>query len=430
MSEAAIVLFVLLFLLLFSSTPIAVALGLATFAYFFYYTTIPLTQVPETLFNALNTFPLMAIPMFVLAATIMSRGGISDRLTKAGIALVGQFRGGLAMTAVLSCIFFAAISGSSPATVVAVGTLMIPAMINSGYGKDFSTGLIATSGSLGILIPPSIPLIVYGIATEQSIGDLFIAGILPGLIAGAMLLLMVVVVSRRRQYGTGEHAISMTRKEKVQAVRDSALSLLLPLLVLGGIYGGIFTPTEASGVAVAYSLVVGALIYRELTWKSFLDVMRDTVIATSVIMLIIAAAALFSFLLSRTGLPAAATAWVQETFTDRFTFLLAVNLFLFVIGMFIETAAAILVLAPILVPIAVGFGVDPVHFGLIMVVNLALGMITPPVGVNLFAACQVARLPIERIVPALLPFFAVIGICVLLVTYVPWISLGLRDLLY
>ena len=425
MSTAAIALFVVLFLLLFSSAPIAVALGLATFAYFFYFTTIPLTQVPETLFNALNTFPLVAIPMFVLAATIMSRGGISERLIKAGLAVVGQFRGGLAITAVLSCVFFAAISGSSPATVVAVGTLLIPAMINSGYGKDFSTGLIATSGSLGILIPPSIPLIVYGIATEQSIGDLFIAGILPGLVAGAMLLLMVVIVSRRRQYGTGEHAIDMTRKEKVQALRDAVLSLMLPLLVLGGIYGGIFTPTEAAAMAVFYAFVISFFVYRELSFKDLGSVLLAASRVSAMVMFIIANGVLFSFVLTAERIPNEVTEALVALDLQPWTFLLMVTVILLLAGCFMETSSAILIIAPILLPIAMELGIDPIHLGIIMVMNLEIGMITPPLGLNLFVASGLSGMSVLRVAKAAVPSALVLLTALLLVTYIPQISLAL-----
>ncbi len=425
MSTAAIVLFVILFVLLFSSAPIAVALGLSTFVYFFYFTTIPLTQVPETLFNALNTFPLVAIPMFVLAATIMSRGGISERLIKAGLAVVGQFRGGLAITAVLSCVFFAAISGSSPATVVAVGTLLIPAMINSGYGKDFSTGLIATSGSLGILIPPSIPLIVYGIATEQSIGDLFIAGILPGLFAGAMLLLMVIVVSRRRRYGTGEHAIDMTRKEKMQALRDATLSLLLPLLVLGGIYGGIFTPTEAAAMAVFYAFVISFFVYRELTLKDLGSVLLASSRVSAMVMFIIANGILFSFVLTAERIPNEVTESLIALDLQPWTFLLMVTVILLIAGCFMETSSAILIIAPILLPIAIELGIDPIHLGIIMVMNLEIGMITPPLGLNLFVASGLSGMSVLRVAKAALPSAAVLLVALLIVTFVPQISLAL-----
>ncbi|VXC36573.1 TRAP transporter large permease [Nocardioides sp. AX2bis] len=425
MSVAAIALFVILFLLLFSSAPIAVALGLSTLIYFFYFTTIPLTQVPETLFNALNTFPLVAIPMFVLAATIMSRGGISERLIKAGLAVVGQFRGGLAITAVLSCVFFAAISGSSPATVVAVGTLLIPAMINSGYGKDFSTGLIATSGSLGILLPPSIPLIVYGIATEQSIGDLFIAGILPGLLAGLMLLLMVVVLSWRRGYGTGEHAVNMTRKEKFQALRDAVLSLLLPLFVLGGIYGGIFTPTEAAAMAVLYAFLVSFFVYRELSFKDLGNILLDSSRVSAMVMFIIANGILFSFVLTAERIPNDVTEALIALDLQPWSFLLLVTVILLIAGCFMETSSAILIIAPILLPIAMELGIDPIHLGIIMVMNLEIGMITPPLGLNLFVASGLSGMSVLRVAKAALPSAAVLLVALLIVTYVPQISLAL-----
>ena len=416
-----------LILLIALGVPVAVSLGLASIIGLETFTTLPIILVAQRMFTGIDSFPLMAVPLFILAGNLMSAGGISERLVRFARALVGGMRGGLAASCVVTCMIFAAVSGSSVATTFAIGAVLIPAMVANGYPRPTAAAVQATSAELGVIIPPSIPLILYGVATDTSVGQLFIAGFGPGLLITGALILFLVVYCRVKGYGNEDGAV---RIPLGPAAADAIIALVMPIIVIGGIYGGIFTPTEASGVAVAYSVIVGALIYRELTWKAFLKVMRDTSIATSVIMLIIAAAALFSFLLSRTGLPTLASTWVENTFTDKFTFLLAVNLFLFVVGMFIETAAAILVLAPILVPIAVGFGVDPVHFGLIMVVNLAMGMITPPVGVNLFAACQVARLPIEKIVPALLPFFVVIGICVMLVTYMPWISLGLRDLLY
>jgi C4-dicarboxylate transporter, DctM subunit len=422
MSEAAIALIVMLFLFLFSSAPVAVALGLSTFGYFYYFTTIPLTQIPETLFNALNTFPLMAIPFFVLAANLMSRGGISDRLTKAGLAVVGHLRGGLAMTAVLSCMFFAAISGSSPATVVAVGTLIIPAMIRSGYGKDFSTGLVATSGSLGILIPPSIPLIVYGIATEQSIGDLFIAGIVPGILAGLMLLGLVVVVSRRRNYGVGDDAITMTRAEKVRAVWDASLSLVLPLLVLGGIYGGIFTPTEAAAMAVLYALVISLGVYREIKIPDLGAILLSSAKTSAMIMFIIANGILFSFVLTSERIPNDIAQALLAMDLQPWAFLLMVTVILLITGCFMETSSAILILAPILLPIALELGIDPIHLGIIIVMNLEIGMVTPPLGLNLFVASGLTRMSVLRVAKAALPSAAVLLVALLLVTYIPWFS--------
>ncbi len=423
--SATVALVITLFALLLSSAPIAVALGLTAFAYFFYFTTTPLTQPSETLVNALNNFPLMAIPFFVLAANVMSRGGISRRLTEAGNALVGQFRGGLAMTAVLSCVFFAAISGSSPATVVAVGTLLIPAMIKSGYNKRFSTGLIATSGSLGILIPPSIPLIVYGIATEESIGDLFIAGVLPGLFAGLLLLIMVIVVSRKRGFGSGENALVLTRKERTRALRDAALSLLLPLFVLGGIYGGIFTPTEAAAMAVLYAVLLALFVYREISLKDLGGVLLGSARTSAMVMFIIANGILFTFVLTSERIPGQIASGLLGLELNKWAFLLVVNLLLLVVGCFMETSSAILIIAPILLPIAVELGVDPIHLGIIMIMNLEIGMITPPLGLNLFVASGLTGMSVLQVARAAIPSALVLLAALFVVTYVPAFALTL-----
>lgn len=416
-----------LIVLIALGVPVAISLALASIIGIEAFTRLPLILVAQRMFTGIDSFPLMAVPLFILAGNLMAAGGISRRLVHFARALVGGVQGGLAASCVVTCMIFAAVSGSSVATTFAIGTILIPAMVQNGYPRPTAAAVQASSAELGVLIPPSIPLILYGVATETSIGQLFIAGFGPGFLVAGALIVFLLVYCRIMGFGNEDGA---ERIPLGPAAASASAALIMPIIVVGGIYAGVFTPTEASGIAVFYALVVGAFVYRELTWGNLVGVFRETAIATAVVMLIIAAAALFSFLLSRTGLPALATDWVTQTFTSKVSFLLAVNIFLFVVGMFIETAAAILVLAPILVPIAIGFGVDPVHFGLIMVINLAMGMITPPVGVNLFAACAVARLPIERIVPALLPFFAVIVACVLLVTYVPWISLGLRDLLY
>lgn len=424
MSTEVITLLVILFLLLFTSTPIAMALGLTSFVYLYWFTTIPLTQVVERLFNALNSFPLMAIPFFILAANIMTRGGISRRLTEFGNALVGQYRGGMAMTAVLACMFFAAVSGSSPATVIAVGTLMIPAMIRHGYSKQFSTGLIATSGSLGILIPPSIPLIVYGIATEQSIGDLFLAGIVPGVVAGLMLLGMAVWVSRRNNFG--EHdGQKMPRGTRRRALRDAILALLLPVIVLGGIYGGIFTPTEAAAAAVAYSFVVAIFIYRELSIKDLGKVLLSSAKTSAMIMFIIANGILFTFVLAVERIPGQITEGIAGMDLAPWQFLLIVNLVLLLVGCFMETSSAILILAPILLPIALEMGVDPIHLGVIIVMNLEIGMITPPLGLNLFVASGLSGMSVLQVAKAAIPSAVVLLFALALVTYLPFLSLAI-----
>lgn len=427
MSSAAILLVVVLFAFLLTSAPIAVALGLTAFVYFYYFTLVPLTLVPDQLINALNTFPLMAIPFFIFAANIMSQGGISRKLTEAANAVVGHFRGGLAMTAVISCMFFAAISGSSPATVVAVGTLLIPAMIKSGYGRNFSTGIVTTSGSLGILIPPSIPLIVYGVATENSIGDLFIAGVVPGLVAGLMLLGLVVVISRQRNFGGEEEVLQMSMRDRFRAFRDAFLSLLLPVFVLGGIYGGIFTPTEAAAMAVFYALLVSLLVYREIGIKDLPRITAQSARTSAMVMFIVANGILFSFVLTRERIPAEIANFFIALELDKWVFLLFVNLMLLGVGAFMETSSAILILAPIFLPVAAQLGVNPIHLGIIMVMNLEIGMITPPLGLNLFVASGISRMTVLQVAKAALPSALVLLFALFIVTYIPEISLAFLE---
>ncbi|HRN76105.1 TRAP transporter large permease [Ottowia sp.] len=408
------------------SVSVAVAIGLASIVGMQVSNAHMLISVKE-IFNSINKFPLAAVPFFILAGNLMETGGISRRLVDFAKSIVGGVQGGLAISCVLTCMIFAAVSGSSVATTFAIGTILIPALIKLGYPTSYAAALQATSAELGVIIPPSIPLILYGVAAEISIGELFIAGFGPGvLISGA---LMVFVWAYCKWKGWGKHD-GEGRLGFWTASWRAAWALLMPVIVLGGIYGGIFTPTEASAVAVAYALVVGMLIYREISLTDLYVVLRKSVISSGVIMFIIANAGLFAFLITRAGVPEAIGRWLEEVLQSPAMFLLGVNAALFMIGMFIETSAAIIVLAPILAPVAAHFGVDPVHFGLIMVVNLALGMITPPFGVNLFAACTVARISLDKIIRHLLPFVGVILLCLLIITYVPALSLGLRDLVY
>ena len=381
----------------------------------------------KEMFSSINKFPLAAIPFFILAGNIMETGGISRRLVEFAKSIVGGVQGGLPMTCVLTCMIFAAVSGSSVATTFAIGAILIPALIKHGYPTGYAAALQATSAELGVIIPPSIPMILYGVSAEVSIGEMFIAGFGPGLFIGLALMLFVYVYCKLKGWGKddGEGRLSLGK-----AAWQAGWALMMPGIILGGIYGGIFTPTEASAVAVFYALVVGMLIYREIKPSDLPRILRKSVISSAVIMFIIANAGLFAFLITRAGVPDAIGRWLEAVLQSPALFLLGVNATLFVIGMFIETSAAIIVLAPILAPVAVHFGIDPIHFGLIMVVNLALGMITPPFGVNLFAACTVARISLDRIVPYLLPFVLVIIGCLMVVTYVPALSLTLRDLVY
>ncbi len=408
------------------SISVSVSIGLASLVGA-YQANLNILAIVKEMFGAINKFPLAAIPFFILAGNLMESGGISGRLVEFAKSIVGGVQGGLAATCVLTCMIFAAVSGSSVATTFAIGTILIPALIKHGYPTNFAAALQATSAELGVIIPPSIPMILYGVSAEVSIGELFISGFGPGLLIGVALMVFVVIYARIKDYGKDDH---VGRLPFLVATRRAVLALMMPVIILGGIYGGVFTPTEASVVAVFYALIVGVGVYKETKIADLPRVLKKSVISSAVIMFIIANAGLFSYLITRAGIPEMIGAFLVDWLKSPALFLLGVNAALFVIGMFIETSASIIVLAPILAPVAVHFGIDPVHFGTIMVVNLALGMITPPFGVNLFAACTVARISLDQIVTRLIPFVLVVLACLMVITYVPVISLGLRDLVY
>jgi C4-dicarboxylate transporter DctM subunit len=412
--------------LMLVGVPVAVAIGLASLIGIAGFSPLPLIVVPQQAFIALDKFPLAAIPFFILAGNLMAAGGISRRLVDLVDSALYGVRGGILFTCVVTCLIFAAVSGSSVATTYAIGAVLIPAMVRRGYPIGLGASLQATSAELGVLIPPSIPMIIYGVSANASVGDLFVAGIGPGLLVAGALCLFIFVYIRIKGY---REARPDSRPPLWPAAKAASFALLMPVIILGGIYGGIFTPTEASVVAVAYALVVSMLVYRELSWRGLLAEVRRSAVSSAIIMFIISMAGLFSFVLTRAGVPAMLGGWITETFTDPITFLLAVNIFLFLIGMFIETSASIVVLAPILAPVAMQYGIDPVHFGMVMICNLALGMVTPPIGVNLFAACAVANIGLEKMIPHLLPLIGVIIACLALITYVPDISLFLVRLM-
>jgi C4-dicarboxylate transporter, DctM subunit len=405
---------------------VAVSIGLASILGIQASNANMLISVKE-MFSSINKFPLAAIPFFILAGNLMETGGISRRLVEFAKSIVGGVQGGLPMTCVLTCMIFAAVSGSSVATTFAIGAILIPALIKHHYPVGYAAALQATSAELGVIIPPSIPMILYGVSAEVSIGELFIAGFGPGLFIGLALMLFVHLYCRWKGWGKND---GDGRLPFGKATWQAGWALLMPVIILGGIYGGIFTPTEASAVAVFYALIVGMVIYREIKIPDLMVILRKSVLSSAVIMFIIANAGLFAFLITRAGVPDAIGRYLEAVLQSPALFLLGVNGALFIIGMFIETSAAIIVLAPILAPVAIHFGIDPVHFGLIMVVNLALGMITPPFGVNLFAACTVAKISLDKIVVYLIPFVLVILACLMVVTYVPQLSLFLRDLVY
>lgn len=415
---------IVLLLLLVLTIPIAIAIGLASSLIVFDSGTNPIVIV-QRLFTSLDAFPLLAVPFFILAGSLMEKGGISKRLIDLANTFVGSKTGGLGIVAILASMFFSAISGSGPATTAAIGAIMIPAMVSKGYDVRFASSAQAAAGELGVIIPPSIPLVLYGIAAGVSIGDLFIAGVVPGLMIGFSLIIVMYFFAKINKYPVGE---SYTWGERLTALKNSILSILMPVIILGGIYGGVFTPTEAAVVATIYALIVGLFIYKELKWKQLIHIFSESALISSTILIIISTAGLFSWILTSNRVPVAVSEWFVSLSESPIVFILIINLLLFLIGMFFDGGAAIIILAPILTPIAVNFGIDPVHFGIIMVANLAVGMITPPLGVNLFVVSQIANIRLEAMFRHLSLFVAVTMLDILIISYVPQLSLGFLSL--
>lgn len=406
------------------SIPIFVVMGLCSAAVL-YARGIDLISLPQTVFEALDSFILLALPFYVLAGNIMRRGGIAARLVAAAIALTRWQRGGLGSASVLACMFFSTMSGSSSATTAAVGRTMIPALEKRGYPKPFATALVATGGELGAIIPPSLPMIVYGLVTNVSIGALFIAGIIPGILIGVSLIVTVCITARVKDFDSGERiSFHQYKVECLHAVKDAIWALLMPLIILGGIYSGVFTAVEASVVAVAYGLIIGLFVYREIAWRDLIAIFTESAVTTSIIMMIVAFAGLFGYVLALEQVPQKLGHFIANIAHDPVTFLILVNILLFVAGTFMEAAATILILGPILAPIAVSYGVNPVHFGMIMIVNIATGMITPPVAINLSIASQISGVRMDDLWRPLMIFLFVLTIDVLLITFVPALSLA------
>lgn len=417
-------LFILLIVFFFINIPVAVALGLASMIVLMLQDNVPLMVIVQKMFNSTDSFTLMAVPFFILAGKLMESGGISRRLMHFAGTMVGSLHGGLAIISIVTCMFFAAISGSAAATTAAVGSILIPAMTKKGYDKSFATAIQAAGGTVGVMIPPSVPLILFGVIAGTSIGDLFIAGILPGIFVSFSLILAAYFISRKRGYGKEEKS---TLKEVAIAFKNAILALLMPVIILGGIYGGIFTPTEGSVVAVVYGLIVGLFIYKEISWRNLPDIFISSAITSAVILFIISCASIFGFLLTREQIPIKISQAMLGVTTNPIMLLIIINIILLIVGTFLETSAAIVILAPILVPVVLAAGIDPVHFGVIMVVNLAIGMVTPPVGINLFVASNIANIRLEHIVRAIIPFIIILIVDVLIISFIPSISLLLVD---
>lgn len=381
--------------------------------------------VIQRMFSGSGSFTLLAIPFFVLAGSLMSSGGISKRLVNLCNSLFGHISGGLAMVAIITCAFFAAISGSSAATAAAVGTIIIPEMLKHKYDKDFAGATVASSAELGVIIPPSIGLIQYGVATGTSISDLFMAGFLPGIFICLVLCVVAHFLCKKQGFEPSKKA---TRQEKIQAFKDAILAILMPVIILGGIYSGVFTPTEAAVIAVFYGLIVGVFVYKEIKLSDIPRILTDSAITMSTVLLIMSASTIFGWILTKLQIPQAVAKGFLGISASKYIFLLLVNVLLMFIGMFCEAGAAMVILAPLLAPVAQTLGIDLVHFGIIMMANLAIGMMTPPVGVNLYVVCDTAKVKIEGMFPYLVKYFLALVAGVLIITYVPQLSLLLVNL--
>jgi C4-dicarboxylate transporter, DctM subunit len=411
-------------LCLLIGVPIAISLGVSALVAIYFGSTLPLAIITQKAFTSLDSFPLLAIPFFMLAGILMGKGGVSQRLLNLATAMVGWMVGGLSMVTIVACMFFAAISGSGPATVAAIGGFMIPAMKARNYGGGFASAVAAAAGSIGVIIPPSIPFVLYGVIGGVSVGSMFLAGILPGFLIGIGLMFTAYVIAKKRGYAP-EEQITFQFKDVVKATNDAKWALLIPVIILGGIYGGVFSPTEAAVVAVVYSLIVGLFVYKELTWKAVFESFREAVMINATTMIIIGLSVSFAYFMTLEQIPNDISVFLTDLSTNPLIILIAINILLLIVGMFIDTISALVVLTPILLPIVTAVGVDPVHFGVILVANLAIGFITPPLGVNLFVASSVGGVRFEKIAWAIVPFLVSMFICLLVITFFPPLSLWL-----
>ncbi|BDU36522.1 putative TRAP-type C4-dicarboxylate transport system, large permease component DctM [Vibrio nigripulchritudo SFn27] len=435
-----LLLFVMVIGFMLIGVPIAISLGLASILFLLMHSDASLASVAQTLFNAFaGHYTLLAIPFFILASSFMSTGGVARRIIRFAIAMVGWFRGGLAMASVVACMMFAALSGSSPATVVAIGSIVIAGMVKNGYSKEFAAGVICNAGTLGILIPPSIVMVVYAAATDVSVGRMFLGGVIPGLLAGVMLMIAIYIAARFKNLPAQPF---VGWGEAFAAAKDASWGLLLIVIILGGIYGGVFTPTEAAAVAAVYSFFIANFIYKDMgpfadkeNTKPILVKVFQTFVhkdtkhtlfeagkLTIMLLFIIANALILKHVLTEERIPQMITESMLSAGLGPITFLIVVNLLLLIGGQFMEPSGLLIIVAPLVFPIAIALGIDPIHLGIMMVVNMEIGMITPPVGLNLFVTAGVAKMSMMNVVKAALPWVAVMFLFLVIVTYVPWVS--------
>lgn len=436
----AIIIFLILAALLITGMPVSIALGLTVFTFLFGFTTIPMDSIALKLFTGIEKFEIMAIPFFILAGNFLTHGGVARRMIRFATSLVGHWHGGMALASVLACALFAAISGSSPATVMAVGSIMIPAMVKMGYPREFAVAPVAVAGGLGILIPPSIVMVMYSVATSgmvvtgpdgervaaASIGEMFIAGVVPGLILAAMLGVTTYWRARKNNYPRLPRA---SFRERWNAFRESIWGLMLIVIIMGGIYGGIFTPTEAAGVSAVYAFFIAVFVYKDIKLREVPKVLLSSAAMSAMLLYIITNAVMFAFILTSEQIPQAMSAWIVDLGLGWIGFLLVVNVLLLLIGMVMEPSAIVLIMAPILFPVAVKLGIDPVHFGIMMVVNMEIGLCTPPVGLNLYVGSAISRLGLTAMSAAVVPWLITALVFLALITYVPAVTMILPNLL-
>lgn len=421
------VLFGIFFFLVILGTPIAICLGAATFTTLMLFTDISPIEISAMMFEKIEHYSLMAIPMFIFAGNLLSKGSAAQRIIEFAKSVVGHLPGGLPISAIFASIIFAAVSGSSPATVVAIGSIMFGAIIQAGYPKKYAVGTIATAGSLGILIPPSIVLIVYGVTAEVSIGKLFMAGVVPGVMLGIMMMVVTYIGARRLGF---ERTEPQPFKVRLAKMKDASWGLMTIVIVIGGIYGGIFTPTEAAAVAAVWAFIVSVFIYRDIKLTELYTTALESAKTTSMIMFIIANAMLFAHFLTIENIPQGITNALIEANVDKYMFLLMVNVLLILAGSFMEPSAIIMIMVPLLLPVAVALGIDPIHFGIVITINMELGMVSPPVGLNLFVTSGLTGMSIKDVIVAAFPWTMTILVGLLLVTYIPDIALWLPNLMY
>jgi C4-dicarboxylate transporter DctM subunit len=414
--------FALLFALMLTGMPVSISLGLTVLTFLFTLTQVPVEAVALKLFTGIEKFEIMAIPFFILAGNFLTHGGVARRMIKFATAMVGHWYGGLALAGVMACALFAAVSGSSPATVVAIGSIILPAMVRQGFPKRFGAGVITTSGSLGILIPPSIPMVIYAVSTNTSVGKLFIAGIVPGLMLATLLGLTTWHIARKNNYPRLPKA---SWGERIKAFLDAFWGLLLILIVIGGIYGGIFTPTEAAAMSAVYAFIIAVFVYRDMSIKEVPGVLLASANMSAMLLYIITNAVLFSFLMTHENIPQEMANWITAQGLGWIGFLLVVNILLLLAGNVMEPSSIILIMAPILFPVAMKLGIDPIHFGILITVNMEVGLCHPPVGLNLYVASGIAKMGITELTIAVWPWLLTMLAFLVVVTYIPEISLWL-----